>query len=130
MVLKKTLTQILAGVVICASSCGPKIGTLKQFDGTLGDLNVVLYSPDTKSECVKLKVIDGLQSYVFLDKHPYGTVDYFELRDGELTSVFKAPPKDIVGEIMLDRASQKYQSILSDIKSKLGHDLSFTYTQK
>lgn len=123
----RLLPYVLAGVGLVSglTGCHRDSGSIKAYEGKIGDAGVILYSAGDILESDVLEVRKGDITWTYIDRDEDGIVDCFKIIEGENTSRFdvKNDEKDVFQKEMLVQATESYQTWLEAIKQKIGSEL-------
>ncbi len=129
MSLRKTLTSIVLASAIGLAGCSKDTGSIKAYEGKIGDAEVVLYNAGIGLESDRLEMTKDNITWIYVDRNEDGTVDYAERREGEKVSTFESI-NDIMDPFqkdVLSKATENYKTMLNAIKTKINSELESQY---
>jgi len=132
MSLRKTLTSIVLASAIGLAGCSKDTGSVKTYEGKIGDAEVVLYNAKTGFESDRLEVTKDNITWIYVDRDEDGTVDYAERREGEKVSTFESidDKRDPLQKDVLSKATENYKTMLDAIKAKVNSELESQYKKE
>ena len=127
----KTLTRIVLASAIGLAGCSNK-GSIKSYEGKIGDAEVVLYNAKNGFESDRLEVTKDNITWIYVDRDENRTVDYAERREGEKISTFESinDNQDPLQKDVLSKATENYRIMLDAIKTKINSELESQYKTK
>ena len=128
MSLRKTLTSIVLASAIGLAGCSDT-GSIKSYDGKIGDAEVILYNSKKIWESDRLEVTKDNITWIYVDRDENGTIDYAERREGEKVSKISSVSTKIdpFQNDVLSKATESYETMLDAIKIKINSELESQY---
>ena len=129
MSLRKTLTSIVLASAIGLAGCSKDTGSIKSYEGKIGDAEVVLYNAKSGFESDRLEVTKDNITWIYVDRNEDGKVDYAERREGEKVSIFESinDGMDPLQKDVLSKATKNYKTMLGAIETKVNSELESQY---